>query len=765
MSNKRDNSPSLDYFELRRRHEEFKNRERMANFGKGEAAPAEPQAARPKPAQTQPVAPQSVETPRPAETGDVPGDGVYEPETAYADVPDTEEFSQPSPMDIEDFSENYDYEPAEGDYSADDYDDGEHPDYVEDESYEDANGEEFEDNPNPFDSFIRVFNGLKARFDKRRRREPEEDALDEEDFGDDGYSEDAYPEDDAYGVDSDQPADDVEDVPEETSPRRGLFGHRKAETPVYEEDEPSPEAAAVVEDIVEDADDLHVPAAGDVPVDGDLDEDFGGLDFEDDDYSGDVDGKSSGELSGFKRFLRLFIVPVDEDEIAPEDDEDEEMEEDDLLFMEHPMPQAGGRHVAPAEPEDDDNIYMNKEDAQRAIHAVDDEIEGGLDMADQNKINPELTKQLAADLDHSGMTRRERRELAERLAAQKATEEKTSLNAAPESSNAVPDLFAEKPLEADRVEGVSDGIVSIANSRPDMDVASVDEPTREYKSLSKLNFDEFVNTVHAGDEDEDDEEDEDEDKPARKSLFGRRSHRDDDEDDEEDDEDDDEDEDEDVKPRRRLFGGRKSSKYDEDEDEDEDDEEDDEDEAPRFRRKPSRRSRYDDEEDEDDDYDDEDEYDEYDDEDEYDDDYDDEDDSSVGHKILGVFRVILYLIVIVLVLVLALNVLDLLNVVSMDNLAQRMPSGVVNVLLPSQNLKRLVGGVQGDATGDFDALGGSDNLSATDEPDISLPGSDASAGDGTEVTQTPEISATETPTQAPTATPVPNDQAGANSVG
>ena len=30
MSNRQDNNPSLDYFELRRRHEEYKNRERQA---------------------------------------------------------------------------------------------------------------------------------------------------------------------------------------------------------------------------------------------------------------------------------------------------------------------------------------------------------------------------------------------------------------------------------------------------------------------------------------------------------------------------------------------------------------------------------------------------------------------------------------------------------------------------------------------------------------------------------------------------------------
>ena len=41
MSNRQDNSPSLDYFELRRRHEEYKNRERLASKER-QAKPAQP---------------------------------------------------------------------------------------------------------------------------------------------------------------------------------------------------------------------------------------------------------------------------------------------------------------------------------------------------------------------------------------------------------------------------------------------------------------------------------------------------------------------------------------------------------------------------------------------------------------------------------------------------------------------------------------------------------------------------------------------------
>ena len=70
MSNRQDNNPSLDYFELRRRHEEYKNRERMAVKEKSSAT----EAPRPKPA-------------RPA-----PAEGEPQPEVSVpeAEAPDTE---------------------------------------------------------------------------------------------------------------------------------------------------------------------------------------------------------------------------------------------------------------------------------------------------------------------------------------------------------------------------------------------------------------------------------------------------------------------------------------------------------------------------------------------------------------------------------------------------------------------------------------------------------------------------------------------------
>ena len=53
MSNRQDNNPSLDYFELRRRHEAYKNRERQADREKGaEERPQKP-----------PVAPEAVAVP------------------------------------------------------------------------------------------------------------------------------------------------------------------------------------------------------------------------------------------------------------------------------------------------------------------------------------------------------------------------------------------------------------------------------------------------------------------------------------------------------------------------------------------------------------------------------------------------------------------------------------------------------------------------------------------------------------------------------
>ena len=370
-------------------------------------------------------------------------------------------------------------------------------------------------------------------------------------------------------------------------------------------------------------------------------------------------------------------------------------------------------------------------------------------MADQNKVNPELTNQLAADLERPGLSRRERRELAERLAAERAAAEQANTKAQKSADAAeIPDLFAEQPLEADSIENVSSGIVDIKPTQQNDVISSVDEPTREFKPVSKLNFDEFMNAVETSqksdllnDQDGDDEDEEDEDeKPARRSIFSRRSRKEDEDEDDEDEEDyddEDDDEEEDIKPKSR-------------------------------RNKKSRRDRYDDEDDEYDEYDDydddEDDYDDYDDEDDdYDD--DDEDDVGIGYRLLSVLKALVVIFLILVVLFFVVNILNLVNVISLDSIAAKLPSGVVNVLLPSQNFKS------------SDNAGNDIDFSTPDNVDNAVDDQNTQGVDLTPTESATEVPPTSSPDldltggntgdgQTSTVTNVPSDNVGAaNSVG
>ena len=146
-------------------------------------------------------------------------------------------------------------------------------------------------------------------------------------------------------------------------------------------------------------------------------------------------------------------------------------------------------------------------------------------MDEKNKVSIEMTKQMGEGLESGGMSRRERRERAERLAAQQAAKRA----AAP-----IPEI--ETPLVADSVNDVSSGIVEIQQptiSLGDLDSAAkpaavepavkevpaepeaddVDEPTREFKPLSrraaKSKSDLF--SFDASDDEEDDEDEDNED--------------------------------------------------------------------------------------------------------------------------------------------------------------------------------------------------------------------------------------------------------------
>lgn len=569
MSNTRDKGPELDYYELRRRHEQYKSRARKPVQPAETAKPAE--AARP----VEPTPAEPVETAqRPAEQADAPKPPRREDRARPAEefVPE-EEFDDSAAMDEE--------------IAADD--EAEFPE------------EEYE-NPNPFDSFIRFFHGVKDSISARRSAKPADEEIDLED------------------------APDEDGEPAEEAPAKRIFGRKRPE-PDFDE--------AEFDDLGGEAEDIDgvevdgqplrsAPARDSVGFDdGFDDEEFDDEEFEDGELEDDA------PKGGFKKFLHLFVTRVDEE--ADEDEDDAGLDFDD-----------------------EDAPELNEIPAARPEPArrIPRDIEGGqVEMDDMNKPTIDaLQEQMAAELETSGMSRRERRERAMRLAAEEAAKaaaaapapETAPVQESAPAQEAVPSVFEEKPAAQELREEI------------------VEEPTREFKPVS------MRDVAPASDEElfdlDEDEEEEEEVKKPRRGLFGRKKSRkyedeeededDDYDDDEEDDYDeDDEDEEEDERPARRgLFGRRKSV---DDEDEDDEDDEDDYD---------------DDEDDEDEDDYDDDEYDEYDDDDE-DEDEDDEDEydededehRSFGHHVVGVLKSILGIIIFLLVVVIVLNFVPAFN--------------------------------------------------------------------------------------------------------
>ena len=662
MSYNRDTEPSLDFYELRRRHEEYKNSKRQPKAEPDADAQVE------IPAEAEPL----FEEWTPARAASEPKAVEAQPEDLAEDAVIPGDSAR---LTVEDFAE------GEGEPEGDD-----------DENDDD---EETSDNPNPFDPFLRAFKGIRGRLGKRFGRgkaddEDDEDAdYDDEDDGD-------YDEETADAGDGIEALSDA--LPEEAAPRIALSQPQPAEA-----DE------ADVEDVLESA-----PARwGIAPVISGDDADLPEPDEDDEDEEDEEDEEEedrAGKVSGFKKFLRLFVVPIDEDEADADEDDDADYDDEDDEDEDDEAPRARRglfRRRARDDDEededegDDEDAGSDVSAAQTAEPAGDvpreadaaDDIEGGPDMSDLNNVNAELTNELAAELGTPGMSRRERRELALRQAAQKAAEgvggeaQKQADALAGGAAQAVQaaeqkiEAVAEKALEPDAVADVASGIVNIEPAKDEYD-AILDEPTREYKAVSKQSYNEFMEPQK--DDEEDEDEDEEEEKPARRGLFGRRRkvEEEDDEDEDDYDDEDDEDEEEEEKPRRGLFGRRRKEEDEEEEDEDDDDyDEDDEDEEEE---KPSRRRRRD--------YDDEYDEDEYDD-DEYEDDYDDYDDddgTSFGHVLLGILKGFLTAVMLLLFVVVVLNVLNIFNVVSMQGIARRLPTRMVNVFLPSENMKKRI---------------------------------------------------------------------------
>lgn len=644
MSKTRDNSPELDYFELRRRHEEYKRARSAPQPEKNSVEERlERQVAQQK-AKPEPV--------------------VVAEETPINDAQDALEVeAKAAPVDAFEEAIEENYEAFEDDM---DYD-------------EEADEEAV--NPNPFDSFIRFFNGVKSNRAARRQKDDELEDLDLDDLTDEELAEL-----------EDEDLDDLDEYFEdEPAPAKPRFSLRRNVRSDAEEDEEEFTAAEDIEDLEEDPRPVRkaAPRFADADADEDFDdEDFEGLDdedFDDEDFDDeDFEDDDAPRKGGFKKFVNLFVTRVDEDE-EDEDFDEEDLEDDELEDIDF-----DDEDLEEIEEEEEEPVrrgFFSRGRKNKAHQEEDEELyedfasemqirpEGGQSKMDElNK--PAFETAAQADvIETSGMSRRERRERAMRLAAEEAARKAEEEALAKAKAAPVEPLFTDlevkaAPVDMAAFEGAPETDLIVETTAEEI-IETVDEPTREFTPVSMRDVQEaaekaLFDTDVDEDIDEDDEDEEEIIEKPRRGLFGRKRAKDEDEDDDFDDDDDDEDdeyEDEDdddedeiveKKPRRGLFG-RKRAK-DEDDDEDSDDEDDDEDDEDLD-------DSYDDEDDDDeyDEYDDdeEDDYDEDDDEDEYDDDdYDDDDDEprrSFGHHLIGVFKIILALVLVLLVLVIGLN--------------------------------------------------------------------------------------------------------------
>ncbi len=450
---------------------------------------------------------------------------------------------------------------------------------------------------NPFHSFILTFNKLRDRF-AARRGTPDDEGLDDadDDYGDEEpheekrapfrflkrHAQEADESEEPFG--DGRFDEDAEEPVEDAMPA--------ADVPAKEK-----EAAASVAPVALDVpEEESLPEAEEIPVPRIMDEDeYEGPNAEDEE-------DEAPRESGFRRFLSLFVVR--EDRIDEPDDEDESHFDEPEI------------DVVVEEQEYDDSLFTRPRE-----HGASEEEQDPMGEQENNQDN--LTDLMADGLDDGTLSRRERRLLRERQEALKQAAE------------------------------------------PEATKATIDEPTREYKPVSRPQalgtpepdpepvaslFEKNDPPRKAARRDEADE-----DAEAPKSR--KRARRDDDFDDYDEEEpksrkrgrhdDDFDDYDDESKSRKR---GRRDDDFDDYDDEEpksrkrgrRDDDFDDYDDEP----KPRKRGRRDDD------------YDDYDDEPrrgrryDEDDDYDDDDYApSFGHYVLGFFKV---LIAVVLVLAVAL---------------------------------------------------------------------------------------------------------------
>jgi len=710
----RGNGSQMDYLELKRMHDRYKSKQRMANLANKKPQPAAEETEEIQiPAAQEPVAAARVE--------EAPRRG------AQADS-----MVQAEPEPVEELELGGDQDAGE-----EIYDTGE-PDEVPAERGTGL----FNDSQNPFNQFFVAFGKMKDKMAERKAKkaalEEEPGAADEipaeegepvdpelEDLG-----EGAFEDENQGGMlgkltgafkkfsfgkkkDGDLDLDDLTDEELDALSDEELdelyFDDEDADGEELTEELPAGDAAE--EEIpaapaaAEPAEDFAVaeePAA-EYESDGeDLDdEEYDDLDDEDydladEDYDLEEEEEAPRKKRGLKGVLSLFMR---KEEKEPEPEEDEV--EDDFSF--------------------DFDVFG--EQFQPVLSEEQPAVPKGEETVEENNVKTVPAEETSAAQDAevmvaSGMTRRERRELAMKKAADEAARLEAALaEAEAEAQEEVPEAVEEPapevPAEPEPVveeqpaaeEPVREVTPSIFDDpvTDDMMIAEVDEPTREFKPLHAPapaeTFDFF------DDEDEEEEAEEEEEKPEKKGLFGRRKAKKAVEEDE-----DEEEEAEEEKPAKKSRRSRKAEEEDEEEeeaprrsrrsryeDEDEDDEEEEyesrrsrrerrrrireeeDDEYEEYESRHSRRSRYEDE-DEDDDID----YDNY--------DYNDDDGAGHGflYHLSGFLKAVTVFVIVLLVIVIGLNVWEFIGNRNgsdspVDSLSEHLRDyapGVFDVLFP-----------------------------------------------------------------------------------
>lgn len=513
MANKA-NGPSIDYYELRRRHDEYKKTQEEAR--RRDEAQAEPAA---------PAAPEAANAPVNA-VNEVPSENTVPAAQTAQDIPVHNVPAQDVPAQ---------------DVPADPVKEASAPVSAESDGA-DVDGDFDGGNPggNPFAFAMKAYIKLKDRIASRRA----EDNLPLDD-SDDGYDDELI----------DEPAE------EKGGHFRFLRRHRDVET--FEEDESGAEGESTDGADYHDAPESYAdsgafppmdaePAATKTPNDAapvfdaeDIPDEqpqtkAPAFTFEDDSvgdgaaesgqYEDDYeDEDDTPRSSALKKFISLFIVREDGADVYDEDDIDIE----DVESAAEPVKGF------------DDSIFIkprNYPDNEEVVLAMDE----------QEKKARDMSELMAEGIDENTMSRRERREMRERqAAAAKTIDGADDASTIPDEPTREYTIVSRPGARTDEVSFFDDSDAPSSAAKSTADEYDEDEdeyeeekPARKsWFGRSKSKDDDYDDDFDEDDDDYDDDYDDD-DEPVKKKRKAR-SRRDDYDDDDYDDYDDDYDDDDD----------------------------------------------------------------------------------------------------------------------------------------------------------------------------------------------------------------------------